>query len=97
MGNGVEENIMNNYIEYNDKIAFHPGYYIEEIIEDCGLTLEEFAMKLGVTDEKLSMLISGKQKVSVDIAEKLSKILGTSVDYWLNLQREYDKYDTNNF
>ena len=24
---------MSNYIEYNDKIAFHPGYYIKEIIE----------------------------------------------------------------
>ena len=24
---------MSNYIEYNDKIAFHPGYYIKEIID----------------------------------------------------------------
>ena len=23
---------MSNYMEYNDKIAFHPGYYIKEII-----------------------------------------------------------------
>ena len=28
---------MSNYIEYNDKIAFHPGYYIKEIIEESGL------------------------------------------------------------
>ena len=25
---------MSNYIEYDDKIAFHPGYYIKEIVED---------------------------------------------------------------
>lgn len=30
--------IMNNYIGYNDTIAFHPGYYIEEIAEESGLT-----------------------------------------------------------
>ena len=24
---------MSNYVEYNDKIAFHPGYYIKEIVE----------------------------------------------------------------
>ena len=23
---------MSNYIEYNDTIAFHPGYYIKEIV-----------------------------------------------------------------
>lgn len=25
---------MSNYIEYKDKVAFHPGYYIKEIIEE---------------------------------------------------------------
>ena len=34
---------MSNYIEYEDQIAFHPGYYIKEIIDDSGLTQEDFA------------------------------------------------------
>ena len=34
---------MSNYIAYGDKIAFHPGYYIEEIVIDSGLSEEEFA------------------------------------------------------
>mgnify|MGYP000814655684 FL=1 len=29
---------MSNYIEYDDKIAFHPGYYIKEMVEESGLT-----------------------------------------------------------
>ena len=33
---------MSNYIEYNDKIAFHPGYYIKEIIEESGLSQKRF-------------------------------------------------------
>ena len=28
---------MSNYIEYNDRIAFHPGYYIKEIIDESGI------------------------------------------------------------
>ena len=28
---------MNNYIEYNNKMAFHPGYYIQELVEDSVL------------------------------------------------------------
>ena len=34
---------MSNYIEYNDKIAFHPGYYIIEIIAESGLSQKDFA------------------------------------------------------
>lgn len=81
---------MSNYVEYNDKIAFHPGYYIKEIIEDSGLTQEDFAKRLDTTPKNLSYLVRGEQSLSVDIAMKLSRMLGTSINYWLNLQQTYD-------
>ena len=81
---------MGNYIEFDDKIAFHPGYYIQEIIEESGLTQEDFAKKLGITPKSLSLLIRGEQNLSSDIAMKLSKMTGTSVSYWINLQNGYD-------
>lgn len=81
---------MSNYIEYQDTLAFHPGYYIEEIVEESGLTQADFAKRLGTTPKNLSLLIRGKQRLSVDIAMKLSRMLGTTVQYWLNLQDAYD-------
>ena len=81
---------MNNYIEYDDKIAFHPGYYIKEIIEESGLTQADFAKRLDTTPKNLSLLIRGEQSLSLDIAMKLSRMIGTSVSYWLNLQSAYD-------
>ena len=81
---------MSNYIEYNDKIAFHPGYYIKEIVEESGLTQEDFAKRLDTTPKNLSLLIRGEQSLSIDIAMKLSRLIGTSVNYWLNLQNAYD-------
>ena len=81
---------MSNYIEYKDSLAFHPGYYIEEIVEEMGITQEDFAKRLGTTPKNLSLLIRGKQSLSVDMAMKLSKLLGTSMQYWLNLQNAYD-------
>jgi len=81
---------MSNYIEYNDKIAFHPGYYIKEIVEESGLTLEDFAKRLDTTPKNLSILIRGEQSLSIDIATKLSRMIGTTVEYWLNLQNAYD-------
>lgn len=81
---------MSNYIEYDDKIAFHPGYYIKEIVEESGLTQENFAKRLDTTPKNLSLLIRGEQNLSIDIAMKLSRMIGTSVSYWLNLQNAYD-------
>lgn len=36
------------------------------------------------------LLIHGKQSLSMDVAMKLSEMIGTSVKYWLNLQNAYD-------
>jgi addiction module HigA family antidote len=81
---------MSNYIEYNDTIAFHPGYYIKEIIDESGLTQDDFAKRLDTTPKNLSLLLRGEQSLSIDIAMKLSRMIGTSVSYWLNLQNAYD-------
>ena len=81
---------MGNYIEQDDKIAFHPGYYIKEIVEESGLTQADFAKRLDITPKDLSLLIRGEQNLSVDIAKKLSRMTRTSVSYWLNMQNGYD-------
>ena len=82
---------MSNYIEYNDKIAFHPGYYLKELVDESGLTQEDFAKRLGTTPKNLSILIRGEQSLSIDVATKLSRMLGTTIAYWLNLQQAYDE------
>lgn len=81
---------MSNYIEYNNKVAFHPGYYLKEIIDESGLIQEDFAKRLDTTPKNLSLLVRGEQSLSIDIAMKLSHMIGTSVDYCLNLQNAYD-------
>ena len=81
---------MSNIFEFNNQIAFHPGYYIKEYIDGIGLTQEDFAKRLGTTPKNLSYLIRGEQSLSPEIALKLSSLIGTSVNYWLNLQSKYD-------
>lgn len=79
-----------NIEEYNEILAFHPGYYISEIIDETEITQDEFAKRLGTTPKTLSKIVNGKAKLSNEIAYKLSVMLDTSVDMWLNLQKEFD-------
>lgn len=83
---------MNNCIvEYNDITAFHPGYYVAEVIEDMGITQEEFAARLNTTPKTVSQLVNGQCNLSKDLAKKLSAMLGTSPEVWLNLQTAYEQ------
>lgn len=82
---------MSNIVEYRDKIAVHPGYYIKEIVEESGLTQEDFAKRLGTTPKNLSILLRGEQNLSIDLAAKMSRMLGTTAAYWLRLQQAYDE------
>lgn len=80
----------NNETIYKDLIAFHPGAYVEEIIEDLNITQQEFAQRLGVSAKTISKLVNGEESISKETANKLSKLTGISIETWLNLQNAYD-------
>ena len=82
---------MSNIMNYKEIMAFHPGYYVAEIIEDMGITQAEFAIRMGTTSKTLSQLINGQANISNDLAQKLSTMLGTSIEFWLNLQTAFDE------
>lgn len=80
---------MGNIVEYKDLIAFHPGSYIEEIVEDLNITQAEFANRLGVSAKLVSKLINGEENISDSTANKLAKLTGISMQSWLNIQASY--------
>lgn len=82
---------MSNIEEYKDRLAFHPGTYLEDLIEELGLTHKEFANQSNLTEKKVSDIINGRAVVTPDIAEKLANVSGMSIQSWLNLQLSYDE------
>lgn len=81
---------MRTIVENENIIAFHPGYYIADIIEDMGISQSEFAARVGVSEEMLDNIVNGRIGISSDIARKFSVMLGTSAEVWFDLQRDYD-------
>ncbi len=69
----------------------HPGLIIKDVlIDSTGLTISEAAERLGVTRTTLSRLLNQHSSISPEMALRLSKLLNTSVDMWVNLQSQYD-------
>jgi len=77
--------------EYKNIIAFHPGYYLTDIIEELEMTQDEFAKRLGTTGKTVSLLLNGQTPLTNDLAMKISAMLGISVQTLLNLQKTYDE------
>lgn len=69
----------------------HPGVIIKDIlIDSTGLTISDAADRLGVTRTTLSRLLNKHAGISPEMALRLSKLLNTSIDMWVNLQSQYD-------
>lgn len=71
----------------------HPGeILLEEFLKPAGQSQVDLARKLGVSVQRINTLISGKRGVSAESALLLSKALGTTPQFWLNLQNAWDLY-----
>lgn len=69
----------------------HPGKIIKRMLLDStGLSITEIAKNLDVTRVNLSKIINGKSGISPEMAVRLSLLLNTSSEMWLNMQTMYD-------
>lgn len=78
-----------NKIEYEELIAFHPGYYVKDYIEERGITQEELAKRLQVSPKYVSDLVNGKINLTDEMVLRLSTVFGTSTNLWLNLNKNF--------
>jgi addiction module HigA family antidote len=69
----------------------HPGeMLLEEFLKPLGVSQSAFAIRLGVSFPRLNEIIRGKRGVTTDTALRLARVLGTSADFWLGLQQDWD-------
>ena len=68
----------------------HPGEGLKDEMEALGLSVAEFAKALGVTRQQLYRLINGDCGITAEMAMRLEMVVGSSADFWLRLQMNYD-------
>lgn len=73
----------------------HPGEFLrEDYLPECGLSVSDFAKRLGVSRQTANELIRERRAISPEMAWRLAKLFGTTPQYWLNLQRNVDLWDS---
>ena len=72
--------------------AFHPGIYIKDSLDVMEMTSKEFSARTGISERTLSSIITGKGDITFEVAYKLAEFFDNSVNFWTNLQNQYDIY-----
>lgn len=69
---------------------------LEEFLGPLGITQVELAERLGIPFQRVNQIVGGKRAVTPDTALRFSRLFGTSVDFWLNLQLACDVFEAEN-
>lgn len=74
-----------------NRIPSHPGEILrEEFLVPLGITPATLARHLGVSSQRISELVRERRRVTPQLAWLLGGALGTTAEFWTNLQSNYD-------
>ena len=69
----------------------HPGEILmEDFIEGFGITQNKLAVSIGVPPRRLNEIVHGKRGITAVTAIRLARYFGTSEEFWMNLQSNYE-------
>lgn len=76
-----------------DRVPTHPGeMLLQEFLQPVGLTQRDLATSIHVPFQRVNEIVRGKRGVTPSTALRLARFLGTSPDFWMNLQLRWDLF-----
>lgn len=68
----------------------HPGEFVREELDARGWSQRDLAYILGVPEQAVNLITSGKRGISPDMAKALGTAFDVSAEYFANLQKAYE-------
>jgi addiction module HigA family antidote len=69
----------------------HPGETLaEDFLKPLGLSANRLAMELLVPVTRINDIVRGKRAITADTALRLARYFGTTPQFWMNLQANYE-------
>ena len=66
---------------------------LEEFLDPMNLSQAALAKHINVDYKVVNRIVNGRSSLTPDIALRLSKVFGTTSEFWLNLQQKVDIYE----
>ncbi len=77
---------MNKRIE-----PIHPGEILhEDFLLPMNISAYKLAKETFIDQTRISEIIKGKRAISIDTALRFSKFFGTTPEFWVNIQIQYE-------
>lgn len=70
--------------------AIHPGEHVAAELAELDMTASELARALGIPPNRITEILRGRRGITADTALRLGRWLGTSPEFWMNLQQIYE-------
>lgn len=75
----------------NGMRPIHPGEILrEEFLIPLGLSANALALALRVPAPRINDIVRERRAISADTALRLARYFGTSAEFWLGLQADFD-------
>jgi addiction module HigA family antidote len=75
----------------NGMRPIHPGEVLrEEFLVPLGMSAHALAMAVRVPAPRINDIVRERRAVTADTALRLAQFFGTSVEFWMGLQADYD-------
>lgn len=68
----------------------HPGAMLAEMLRDIGVPLAEAARRLGMSKQQLHAIRTGQRPMSTTVCVRVAALMGTSPEFWAQLQMRHD-------
>jgi len=75
--------------ELHSDLPVPPGEYLEEVLEELGMSKAELARRMGRPATKMSAVFKGDKAITPETAMQLEKVLGVPANIWLGMESEY--------
>jgi addiction module HigA family antidote len=68
----------------------HPGVILRDELLAMKMSARALSEALDVPGNRITMILKGQRGITADTALRLSRYLGTTPEFWLNLQKSYE-------
>jgi len=88
---GIQQVVRSDVMSKEKLHPVHPGEVLmEEFLKPMVLSQNRLALNIGVPPRRINEIVLGKRRISAETALRLARYFGTSPQFWLGLQADFD-------